>query len=156
MERAELERRVWQGIGARGLGGPTGLHPELDYLLRLFNRPEREVDGRVWIGKSVRVLAVANGDDGAVATLTENRLTFRRAAIAEAFPSVAPEYVAREGGAAADEAADGADDADDADDADTDADDADTDADDTDEDGDDALDDEEDADAEGSEGRPTA
>lgn len=79
-ERAELERRVWQGIGARGLGGPTGLHPELDHLLRLFSRPEREVDGRVWIGKSVRVLAVANGDDGAVATLTDNQLTFRRAA----------------------------------------------------------------------------
>ncbi|TQM82201.1 ESAT-6 protein secretion system EspG family protein [Saccharothrix saharensis] len=79
-ERADLERRVWQSIGARGLGDPTGLHPELDHLLRLFSRPEREVDGRVWIGRSVRVLAVANGDDGAVATLTDNRLAFRRAA----------------------------------------------------------------------------
>ncbi|MEU4806715.1 ESX secretion-associated protein EspG [Actinosynnema sp. NPDC023587] len=79
-DRAELERRVWHNIGARGLGGPTGLHPELDYLLKLFFRPEREVDGRVWVGRSVRVLGVANGDHGALATLEENRLTFRRAA----------------------------------------------------------------------------
>jgi len=79
-ERAELERRVWQGVGARGLGGPTGLHPELDHLLRMFFRPEREVDGRVWVGRSVRVLAVANGDRGAVATLADDRLAFRRTA----------------------------------------------------------------------------
>ncbi|GAA1315099.1 ESX secretion-associated protein EspG [Saccharothrix xinjiangensis] len=79
-ERADLERRAWHGIGARGLGGPTGLEPELHHLLRLFSRPEREVDGRVWIGRSVRVLAVATGDDAAVATLDDNRLTFRRAA----------------------------------------------------------------------------
>ncbi|CAL9667619.1 ESX secretion-associated protein EspG [Saccharothrix sp. NPDC042600] len=79
-ERADLERRVWQAVGARGLGGPTGLHPELDYLLRQFVRPEREVDGRIWVGRSVRVLAVANGDHGAIATLSDNQLTFRRAA----------------------------------------------------------------------------
>ncbi|GGP80898.1 ESX secretion-associated protein EspG [Saccharothrix coeruleofusca] len=79
-ERAELERRVWHAVGSRGLGGPTGLHPELDHLLRLFVRPEREVDGRLWVGKSVRVLAVANGDDGALATLTDGQITFRRAA----------------------------------------------------------------------------
>ncbi|GAA3880642.1 ESX secretion-associated protein EspG [Saccharothrix violaceirubra] len=76
-ERAELERRVWHAVDSRGLGNPRGLEPGLDHLLRLFVRPEREVDGRLWLGKSLRVLAVANGDDGAIATLTESGLTFR-------------------------------------------------------------------------------
>jgi hypothetical protein len=80
-ERAELERRVWHSLESRELGGPaSGLHPELDHLIRLFVRPEREVDGRVWIRHSVRVLAVANGDEGAVATLVGDRITLRRAA----------------------------------------------------------------------------
>ncbi|MDR6597123.1 ESX secretion-associated protein EspG [Saccharothrix longispora] len=79
-ERADLERRAWDGIAARGLGGPRGLAPELDYLLRLLSRPEREVDGRVWIGRSVRLLAAANGDHGVLATLTDSRLTLRHAA----------------------------------------------------------------------------
>ncbi|MEU5691326.1 ESX secretion-associated protein EspG [Actinosynnema sp. NPDC020468] len=79
-ERADLERRVWAGLGQRGLGGPRGLHPELDHLLRLFSRPEREVDGRVWVGRSIRVLAAANGDHGAVVTKIGDELTFRRAA----------------------------------------------------------------------------
>ncbi|WP_199440395.1 ESX secretion-associated protein EspG [Umezawaea beigongshangensis] len=76
-ERRELEDRVWQALERRGLGRPVALHPELDHLLRLFHRPEKEVDGRVWIGRSVRVLAVARGDDAAVGTLTGDRLTFR-------------------------------------------------------------------------------
>lgn len=79
-ERRDLERRVWHSIESRGLGRPIALHPELDYLLRLFVRPQLEVDGRVWIGRSVRVLGVANGDFGAVATLSDNRITLRRAA----------------------------------------------------------------------------
>ncbi|WP_440902310.1 ESX secretion-associated protein EspG [Actinosynnema sp.] len=79
-ERAQLEDRVWRSIGARGLGGPRGLHPELDFLLRTLIRPEREVDARLWLGRSVRVLAAANGDHGSLATLVDGHLTFRRTA----------------------------------------------------------------------------
>jgi hypothetical protein len=79
-ERRDLEQRAWHAIEGRGLGRPIALHPELDYLLRMFVRPEREVDARVWVGKSIRVLAVANGDYGAVATLSEDRITLQRAA----------------------------------------------------------------------------
>ncbi|PRY32707.1 ESX secretion-associated protein EspG [Umezawaea tangerina] len=79
-ERRDLETRVWHALEARGLGRPVGLHPELDGLLRMFVRPEREVDARVWVGRSVRVLAVANGDWGAMATLSENRITLQRVA----------------------------------------------------------------------------
>ncbi|WNV91189.1 ESX secretion-associated protein EspG [Umezawaea sp. Da 62-37] len=79
-ERRDLELRVWHALEARGLGRPIALHPELDHLLRMFVRPEREVDARVWIGRSVRVLAVANGDWGAVATLSDNRIVLRRVA----------------------------------------------------------------------------
>jgi len=79
-ERRDLEQRVWHSLESRGLGRPIGLHPELDQLIRMFVRPQLEVDARVWIGRSVRVLAVANGDAGALATLSGDRITFQRAA----------------------------------------------------------------------------
>ncbi len=79
-ERRDLELRVWHALEARGLGRPIGLHPEFDHLIRMFVRPQTEVDARVWVGRSVRVLAVANGDFGAVATLSGDRITLRRAA----------------------------------------------------------------------------
>ncbi|TWP53084.1 ESX secretion-associated protein EspG [Lentzea tibetensis] len=76
-ERRQLEDRVWQALDARGLGNARGLHPELEGLLRMFVRPEREVDGRVWVGRSVRVLAVANGDYGALALKDGEQLSFK-------------------------------------------------------------------------------
>lgn len=79
-ERRDLEQRVWYALESRGLGRPIGLHPEFDHLIRMFVRPQLEVDARVWVGKSIRVLAVANGDVGALATLSGDRITLRRAA----------------------------------------------------------------------------
>ncbi|GLZ31500.1 ESX secretion-associated protein EspG [Lentzea sp. NBRC 105346] len=76
-ERIAFENRVWQGLDSRGLGNPRALAPELDGLLRMFIRPEREVDARFWIGKSVRVLAVGNGDYGAMVTKTGDQLAFK-------------------------------------------------------------------------------
>ncbi|KAA2260131.1 ESX secretion-associated protein EspG [Solihabitans fulvus] len=78
-ERHELERQAWHGMESKGLGRAVDLDPELDHLVRMLARPQREVDGRIWIGHSVRVLAVANGDYGAVATLSQGQLTLRRA-----------------------------------------------------------------------------
>ncbi|MCP2166137.1 ESX secretion-associated protein EspG [Goodfellowiella coeruleoviolacea] len=77
-ERADLVRQAWHSMESRGLGRTVDLDPELDHLVRLLARPEREVDGRIWVGRSVRVLAVANGDAGAVATLSEDQISLQR------------------------------------------------------------------------------
>lgn len=76
-ERREIEDGVWRALDARGLGDPRSLSPELEGLLRMFVRPEREVDGRIWVGHSVRVLAAGNGDYGAIVTMTNDELSFK-------------------------------------------------------------------------------
>jgi EspG family len=78
-ERAELERTAWSGLERRGLGRPVSLDPVLEDLLHLLNRPQTEVDGRLWLGRSVRVLAAANGQAGVLAVLDGDQLTLRDA-----------------------------------------------------------------------------
>ncbi|WNV90670.1 ESX secretion-associated protein EspG [Umezawaea sp. Da 62-37] len=78
-ERAELEREVWAGLDRRGLGRPSSLDPVLEDLLHLLNRPQTEVDGRLWLGRSVRVLAAAKGQSGVLAVLDGEELTLRAA-----------------------------------------------------------------------------
>jgi len=84
-ERAELERTAWAGLERRGLGKPVSLDPELEDLLHLLNRPQAEVDGRLWLGHSVRVLAAAKGQSGVLAVLDSDQLTLR-AASSEGLP----------------------------------------------------------------------
>ncbi|MBB5955092.1 hypothetical protein FHS29_001662 [Saccharothrix tamanrassetensis] len=84
-ERAELERRAWAGLDSRGLGRPVSLDPMLEDLLHLLNRPQQEVDGRLWLGRSVRVLAAAKGQSAVLAVLDGDRLTLRPAS-AEGLP----------------------------------------------------------------------
>ncbi|MFB9904704.1 ESX secretion-associated protein EspG [Allokutzneria oryzae] len=79
-ERAELERAVWDDIGERGLGRPIRLDAELEQMLGVLALPDREVDGRVWLGRSVRVLAAARGSDGVLAVLEGSQLTLRQVA----------------------------------------------------------------------------
>lgn len=76
-ERAHLERRAWDGLEERGLGRPVQLDEELAAMLRLLADPAREVDGRLWLGRSVRVLAVAREEDGVLAVLDSGRLSLR-------------------------------------------------------------------------------
>ncbi|MFI9007427.1 ESX secretion-associated protein EspG [Actinosynnema sp. NPDC053489] len=78
-ERAELEQRAWSELDRRGLGRPVSLDPVLEDLLHLLNRPRHEVDGRLWLGHSVRVLAAAKGQSGVLAVLEHDRLTLRPA-----------------------------------------------------------------------------
>ncbi|MBB5155103.1 ESX secretion-associated protein EspG [Saccharopolyspora phatthalungensis] len=59
-ERATLVESAWRSLAGRGLGHPIGLDPELEWMLRLLARPGREVDGRFWLQRSVRVLAAAD------------------------------------------------------------------------------------------------
>ncbi|MEV8437174.1 ESX secretion-associated protein EspG [Actinosynnema sp. NPDC051121] len=78
-ERAELEQRAWAELDRRGLGRPVSLDPMLEDLLHLLNRPQEEVDGRLWLGRSVRVLAAAKGQSGVLAVLEHDQLTLRPA-----------------------------------------------------------------------------
>ena len=78
-ERAELEQRAWAELDRRGLGRPVSLDPMLEDLLHLLNRPQQEVDGRLWLGHSVRVLAAAKGQSGVLAVLSHDQLTLRPA-----------------------------------------------------------------------------
>ncbi|WP_440902520.1 ESX secretion-associated protein EspG [Actinosynnema sp.] len=85
-ERRLLEDRAWEGLELRGLGRRLDLDPTLEDLLHLLNRPQREVDGRLWLdGRSVRVLVAAKGQSAALAVLDGDRITLR-AASAEGMP----------------------------------------------------------------------
>jgi len=74
-ERAAIVRRVWTGLEQRGLGGPVSVNPTLARLLPLLQRPDRELDGRLWLGGDVRVLAAASGADAVLAILADGSLT---------------------------------------------------------------------------------
>ncbi|MCO1581074.1 ESX secretion-associated protein EspG [Crossiella sp. SN42] len=76
-ERAGLERQAWDALEARGLGRPVAVDEELAALLRLLADPAREVDGRLWLGRSVRVLAAAREEEGALAVLDSGQLTVK-------------------------------------------------------------------------------
>ncbi|GAA4620165.1 ESX secretion-associated protein EspG [Saccharopolyspora hordei] len=78
-ERARLVDSAWRSLGARGLGRPTDVDPELERMLRLLARPDREVDGRFWLGRSVRVLAAADGGDAVLVVKDGDELSFRAA-----------------------------------------------------------------------------
>lgn len=77
-ERSELADAVWDSLADRGLvGGSFGIDPGLVDLLCLLDRPQYEIDARLWIGRGVRALVAARGQEGVVATLEEDRLTLR-------------------------------------------------------------------------------
>ncbi|MGH3439443.1 MAG: ESX secretion-associated protein EspG [Sciscionella sp.] len=76
-ERTRLADEAWQRIEARGLGRQINLHPLLPRYLSLLAQPEREVDGRVWVGGEVRSLAAATGQEAVHVTLAGGELTFR-------------------------------------------------------------------------------
>jgi EspG family len=87
-ERDRIVRTVWDGLARRGLGTPVDPHPTLSRLLHLLHRPDREIDGRLWLSRAggsgdaggpVRLLAAATGDDAVLATLSGNQLTLRPA-----------------------------------------------------------------------------
>lgn len=79
-ERRRIEDQVWGQLGARGLGGPRSLDPTLEDLLHVLNRPQQEVDGRLWLNeRSVRVLAAGKGQAGVLAVLDGGQLVLRPA-----------------------------------------------------------------------------
>ncbi len=74
-ERERIVGGVWDGLARRGLGTPDDPDPRLAHLLPLLRRADREVDGRLWLGREVRLLAAATGDEAVLAVLTGGRLT---------------------------------------------------------------------------------
>ena len=78
-ERSRLVRGAWAGLAQRGLGTPVDPHPGLTHLLTLLRRPDREIDGRLWVGGEVRLLAAATGDEAVLATLSGGRLRLQAA-----------------------------------------------------------------------------
>ncbi|MEB3368120.1 ESX secretion-associated protein EspG [Saccharopolyspora mangrovi] len=77
-ERAELVSSAWRALSNRGLISAGELDSELERMLRVIAEPDREIDGRSWFQRSVRVLAAA-GNDGEHAVLVvkdRDHLTF--------------------------------------------------------------------------------
>ncbi|MFL6118028.1 ESX secretion-associated protein EspG, partial [Actinophytocola sp.] len=68
-ERKRIVRSVWDGLTRRGLGTPGDPHPHLLRLLNLLRRPDREIDGRLWLGGELRLLAAATADEAVLAML---------------------------------------------------------------------------------------
>lgn len=78
-ERKRIVRGVWDGLARRGLGSPVDPDPRLTGLLHLLRRPDREIDGRLWVGGELRVLVAATGDEAVLATLSDGQLRLRPA-----------------------------------------------------------------------------
>jgi hypothetical protein len=87
-ERKQLEGQAWAAIEQRGLGRQVDLHPGLQHALNVLARPEREVDGRTWLGRSVRFLAASRGEEAVLTILADDFLTFHSIS-ATSLPSVA-------------------------------------------------------------------
>ncbi|HEY7593521.1 MAG TPA: ESX secretion-associated protein EspG [Actinophytocola sp.] len=87
-ERARLEERVWADLEGRGLGRPVDVNPDIEDILSLLAKPEREVDVRAHAGRGLRVLAAAVGEQAAVAELSDGSVTLRRAS-ASGLPAAA-------------------------------------------------------------------
>lgn len=76
-ERARFVQQAWDGLERRGLGRPIDLDAKLERLLVLLRRPDREIDARLWLGRSVRLLAAATREEAVLATLSGEALTLR-------------------------------------------------------------------------------
>lgn len=78
-EREQLERQAWASLESRGLGRPVDLHPDIEGILTLIAKPDREVDVRAYSGRNVRALAARNGEVAAVAELSNGQISLRHA-----------------------------------------------------------------------------
>nr|WP_232327989.1 ESX secretion-associated protein EspG [Kibdelosporangium sp. MJ126-NF4]CEL15720.1 hypothetical protein [Kibdelosporangium sp. MJ126-NF4]CTQ93645.1 hypothetical protein [Kibdelosporangium sp. MJ126-NF4] len=75
-ERKQLVAQAWTELERRGLGRSVDLNPAVERALGVLSRPDREVDGRTWLGRSVRFLAAAREEDAVLAILADDFVTF--------------------------------------------------------------------------------
>jgi hypothetical protein len=87
-ERAMLEQQAWAEIERRGLGRQVGLYPGIERALGILARPDREIDGRTWLGRSVRFLAASRDEEAVLAILADGHITIHSIA-ASGLPSAA-------------------------------------------------------------------
>jgi hypothetical protein len=78
-ERARFVHHAWDSLSRRGLGTPVAPDPRLARLVMLLRRPDREIDGRMWVGHQLRLFAAATGDQAVLATMVGSQLTLREA-----------------------------------------------------------------------------
>lgn len=75
-DRARLVAAAWRGLERRGLGSGSDPAPALADHLAVLARPDREVDGRLWLGeRPLRVLAAAAEDRAVLAVLSGPDIT---------------------------------------------------------------------------------
>ncbi len=80
-ERQRLVQAAWTSLENKGYGRPVGLDPRLARMLRVLERPDSEIDARLWLDKHVRVLVAAVEDYAVHASLIENNLVLREASL---------------------------------------------------------------------------
>ena len=73
-ERKQYVWEAWAGLESKGLGRQGEVDMELEGLLALLAHADRELDARLWVGRSLRVLAAARGQSPAMAVLTDDQL----------------------------------------------------------------------------------
>lgn len=78
-ERRQLTADVWQSLEERGLGERLSVDPRLAHLLRLLEKPDREIDGRFGATRGVRLLVAASGDNAVFALLSKRGLMLSEA-----------------------------------------------------------------------------
>lgn len=71
-ERAALVDQAWAGLENADV-------QRLEHQLGILRRSEREIDGRVWVGRPLRLLAAAVGDEAVLAVLDGDHLTLHDA-----------------------------------------------------------------------------
>jgi len=88
-ERARLEEQAWAALEGRGLGRPVELNPDIEDILSVLAKADREVDARAYAGGThMRVLAAATGEQAGVAELCDGSVRLRHAS-ATALPAAA-------------------------------------------------------------------
>lgn len=79
-ERADLVARAWASLEAKGYGRQVDLDPRLHHMLTVLQRPDAEVDGRLWFEGETRLLVAMRADHAVLATMADGMLIFREAA----------------------------------------------------------------------------
>lgn len=80
-ERKRLVQAAWTSLEQKGYGRPVDLDPRLARMLRVLERPDSEIDARLWLNKHVRVLVAAVEDYAVHASLLDNNLILREASL---------------------------------------------------------------------------
>lgn len=100
VERESVTRTVWDSLADRGLVGGRGIDRGLQDLVSLLDRPDYELDARLWLDGGVRALIAAKGHDAVLARLADGHLTLSPvdvAALPRAALSLLPELAAGPG-----------------------------------------------------------